>query len=226
MTTSTSARLAFGATAVIACIFTLDDLFLPLSSTASREFGMAAFNLAYFTVLSNILVVVTCAILAAGKGGTSRFFALSRLTSLVAITVTFLVFHLVLSPGLAGFHSVETIGMHTVDPVLAVGGWLAFGPKMNLTFKTIWISLLCPLAWLAFTLIRGAASGWYPYGFLDVPKDGAARVTVTCIVLFFVFFGLSLLVKAVDGRRRGTAAPLAATASPAVADSPLGDGSV
>jgi hypothetical protein len=34
--------------------------------------------------------------------------------------------------------------------------------------------LIFPLAWLAFTLIRGAVDNWYPYPFLD-PDNGGYR---------------------------------------------------
>src|SRR6266571_1200941 len=40
------------------------------------------------------------------------------------------------------------------------------------------LSLLFPVCWLIFTLIRGAVIGWYPYPFIDVTRLGYAKVTL------------------------------------------------
>ena len=59
-------------------------------------------------------------------------------------------------------------------PVLAVVGWLVAGraprPVARRPAALVW-----PVAWLVWTLVVGAVSGWYPYPFLDVGAEGAGR---------------------------------------------------
>ena len=50
-----------------------------------------------------------------------------------------------------------------------------------------------PLAWLAYTMVRGAAGEWYPYPLLD-PANGGYGSVVAYVVAIFAF---SLVVLAV-----------------------------
>ena len=52
---------------------------------------------AFFTIQSNVIVGVTCLLLALNPHRTSTVFAVFRLTGVVAIAVTFVVFHTQLS---------------------------------------------------------------------------------------------------------------------------------
>lgn len=44
-----------------------------------------------------------------------------------------------------------------------------------------------PLAWLALTLTVGAASGWYPYPFLDPAEKGADSVALAAVGITALF---------------------------------------
>ena len=102
-----------------------------------------------------------------------------RLAALVGITVTGIVYSTVLAaihqPNGAAEVTVNTI-VHYVVPVLMVAGWLLFGPRPRIDRRAIGWSLLFPVLWLAYTLIRGAIWAWYPYPFVDVTAHGYARV--------------------------------------------------
>ena len=41
--------------------------------------------------------------------------------------------------------------------------------------RVMWLSVLFPVAWLVFTLIRGAIVDFYPYPFVDVIRLGYAK---------------------------------------------------
>jgi hypothetical protein len=58
---------------------------------------------------------------------------------------------------------------------ITVTGRLIAGPRGQATARAAWLSPLYPLAWLAFTLIRGAVINWYPYPFIDVTKLATPR---------------------------------------------------
>ncbi len=47
-------------------------------------------------------------------------------------------------------------------------------------------ALLFPLAYGAWTLAHGAATGWYPYPFVDVVDLGYLRVLANIVGLFVV----------------------------------------
>jgi hypothetical protein len=55
--------------------------------------------------------------------------------------------------------------VHYIVPVMMVAGWLAFGPRPRGGRLTVLWSLLFPVLWLAYTLVRGAIWKWYPYPF-------------------------------------------------------------
>lgn len=92
--------------------------------------------------------------------------------------------------------------MHTVVPVLAVVGWLVAGPRGQATAKAAWLSPIYPLAWLAFTLIRGAVIHWHPYPFVDVTRFGYGKVALNCFWVSLLFLGLAAGAAALDRRFR------------------------
>jgi hypothetical protein len=55
-----------------------------------------------------------------------------------------------------------------------------------------------PLAWLAFTLIRGAFLDWYPYPFIDVVANGYGKVSLNCVFIALFFVALAAGATALD----------------------------
>ena len=51
--------------------------------------------------------------------------------------------------------------------------------------------LVYPIAWVVYSLVRGAIVDWYPYPFLDVETLGYAEVLLTCAVLAVAMVALS-----------------------------------
>ena len=110
----------------------------------------------------------------------------------MAITVTGVVYHLLLASlyHLQGPEAFADQLFHTVTPVLTVAGWLLFGPRALVDPKVVALSLVYPVAWLAFTLVRGALIGWYPYPFLQVDELGYGSVALNCAGITLLFLGL------------------------------------
>lgn len=199
------ARAWFAATAgcvlagvVISVITAADNVhgrFHPAAARAANAF-------VFFTIQSNVLVGAAALLLALELNRSSRAFAVLRLTGLVAITVTGVVFHAALAQTL-DLKSWDAVGnelVHTVVPVMAMVGWLLIGPRALFTAPVAWLSLIFPACWLGFTLIRGAIAHWYPYPFIDVTQLGYGGAIVNCVWVAVLFLGLAAGATLLDRR--------------------------
>jgi ABC-type antimicrobial peptide transport system permease subunit len=156
----------------------------------------------YFTIQSNILVMIAAALIAVrpDRGGTA--FGILRLAGLVGITITGIIFATVLA-GTADFEGLawwyDKI-FHYVVPAMAVIGFVFLAPRTRLTKSSLWF-VAWAVAWLAYTLIRGAVShpGYQaphhrlsdvPYDFLDADQHGGFSVAVVSVVV--TVFALAL----------------------------------
>ncbi len=203
--TPRGARIWFGATT--ACV--LVGVVISATTAANNASGhfhpaaaRAANAFAFFTTQSNLLVGVATLMLALGLRCDSTPFAVLRMSGLVAITVTGIVFHAVLARTL-DLESWAAVGnelVHTVVPVMAVVGWLLCGPRGRVSRRVTWLSLSFPFGWLAFTLIRGAIAHWYPYPFIDVTHLGYGRAAVNCVWVAVLMLGLAAGATTLDSR--------------------------
>lgn len=153
-------------------------------------------TLSFFTIQSNLLALIVAVTLVIDPGRDGRVWRVLRLDALLGIVVTGLVFDLILIHYVhpSGWQLVATIGFHYIAPWATLLGWLAFGPRPRIDTATIGWAFLWPLAWIAYTFIRGEFVHWYPYPFLDVDQLGfwnalrnAGWVLVVAIVLTAIF---------------------------------------
>lgn len=156
---------------------------------------------AFFTIQSNVIVGVTSLLLALNPARTSTIFRVARLTGVVAIAITFVVFHVAIAH-LFEFESWSLVAdriLHAIVPILAVVGWLMYGPRGMAPRRVMWLSLVFPVAWCIFTLIRGELVGWYPYHFIDVGVLGYAKVAVNCLWVAVLYLGVAAGLSTLDG---------------------------
>ncbi|MEU9685166.1 Pr6Pr family membrane protein [Amycolatopsis japonica] len=196
MQASKIARAWFGLTALVVIAGLAAQI--PVSAgttggTFQTPAGRVANLLAFFTIDSNILVGAGSLLLALGVAGRSTVFGVLRLTGLVGITVTGVVFQVALADlyELHGWAVFADTMLHKVSPLMCVAGWLLFGPRGQLSWRVLWWSLLYPLAWLAVTLVRGAIIGFYPYPFVDPGINGYGGVAFNCVLIGVLFIGLA-----------------------------------
>jgi hypothetical protein len=158
---------------------------------------------AYFTIQSNLLLGGTALVLALqpDRSGGALFNTL-RLNGVLCIAVTGIVYHAVLagSDDLHGWAAVANFLLHTAAPVVGVLGWLLFGPRGLTDWRIVGWSIGYPLLWLAFTLIRGAFVGFYPYPFVDVDAHGYGRVLLNCLLVAILFLALAAGATTLDRR--------------------------
>lgn len=157
---------------------------------------------AFFTVLSNILVAGTSLLLALDRARPTPAFRALRLAGVVCIAVTGVVYHVALADlrPLDGEALVADQLAHTFVPVVAVAAWLLFGPRGLVAGADVLGATAVAVAWLVFTLVRGAAIDWYPYPFLDVTERGYATVLVNVVVVAALFLALATGARVLDRR--------------------------
>ena len=167
-------------------------------------------TLSYFTIWSNIVVAVAATVLARGSHG--RRAQVLLLDALLMITVTAIVYQLLLAPSIdnEGWGLLTDPWLHVVTPLLTVATWLWAGPRGWLTFALLPLSLVVPLAWVVWMLARGAVIGTYPYAFVAVSERGYGPVllTIALILLFGLVVAtvLTLVDRALVRRRTARAA--------------------
>ncbi len=166
---------------------------LPSANAATRVLRFFS----YFTVQANVIIIVTELMLAMNPRRTGRWFDVARIAGLVGITVTFVVYLVALRPilDLSGLAAVTDAGFHIVAPVMAVVGWVAFGPRAVFAWRTLWTSLAWPAAYFVYSLIHGALTGWYPYPFVDVTQIGypAAMRNLAVVIVLLVAVGATFV---------------------------------
>lgn len=163
----------------------------------------------YFTIETNILVAVVLLLSAVmtAWGKNTRLDAL-RAVSTVYILIVGLGFSLLL----AGLENTEftavpwdNIVLHYIMPVAMLVDWLIDRPKQRLLFKRSLPWLLFPIAYVSYSLVRGAITGWYPYPFLDPSENGYAAVAIIVTGIVVMALVLIWFVCKLSGKKRASA---------------------
>ncbi|WP_326944339.1 Pr6Pr family membrane protein [Amycolatopsis sp. NBC_01307] len=212
-------RVSFAVIAVVALTGLVSQVIATAGDTTGqyRTAGARIANMfCFFTIDSNLLVAVTSLLVALGAARVTGPFRVFWLDALAGIIVTGVVYQVALS-GLYELNGLSLFAdtmLHKVTPILFVLGWLFAGPRGALTWPTVWWSLIYPAAWLAFTLVRGAFTGFYPYPFVDADALGYGRVTLNCVVIGVLFTALAAGLFLADRAFHRRALHRAATAEP------------
>jgi hypothetical protein len=190
-------------------------------STDNSETFTAGNFFSYFTVLSNVAIVITFVAMAIrpSLADDTRFLTLRGIAT-IGITVTGLVYAVLLAPASADvdvtLRWVDII-LHTVAPIVGLADWLVDRPDRRPAKATVLSWLVFPIAWLVYTLIRGDVTGWYPYPFLDPDLESVGSIIVTCLGITAVFVVLAAGLWWWSGRRRSLA-PASVHQTPASGD--------
>ena len=153
----------------------------------------------YFTILSNIVVaiVMTAVVTNPGifnrRGRTGNIWRTLRLDSLLMITITGIVYNLLLATGpKTGWDNISNLLQHVINPIVTVIVFFLAGPRGLLKLKTIAQALILPIIWAVYVLARGTMINAYPYFFFDVATHGWAYVItfIAEIMAFAVVIGL------------------------------------
>lgn len=146
----------------------------------------------YFTEWSNVVVALSLTLLAVAPERDTPWRRVLRLDALLMITVTAIVYAVLLAPTMTveGWSRLTNPWQHILVPAVTVLVWLVWGPRGWITGRTVLASLGIPLLWVVFMLARAAATGAYPYGFVDVRTLGVPAVARTLVMI--LAFGLTV----------------------------------
>lgn len=195
-------RFVFAAASIAAMVFQLFAIHIPS--------GYSVFNyFTYFTNLANILIsaifiITAVRLLTARRAPTARDSAV-RGAVVVYIAFVGLVFNTLLRDAdLSDINPVVNVILHYVLPIAGVIDWLIWPPKNRLRFRVIWPWMIFPAVYAAFSIIRGALTGIYPYAFFDPDASGGyGGVAMLCGIMLVGFFLLALVVRAIGNWRGG-----------------------
>ncbi len=161
----------------------------------------------FFTIQSNLIAAVVLLIGASGARFVVRptlAWDLVRGGAAIYMTLTFVIYGLLLSG-----HDVQTTStwvndvVHRIAPLLMVYDFLAVPLTNRVTFRKALVWAIYPLAYLAYSLIRGPIVDWYPYPFLDPDQSGGwAGVAGICVAIFIGFMIATWLMTEVGQRMR------------------------
>jgi hypothetical protein len=163
----------------------------------------------YFTHWSNILDALVMLMLIARPDRDSFWFRVLRLDSVLMIVVTGIIYNVVLAATAKnqGLEVWTNFFLHVLTPLLTFVVWLIAGPRGWISWRIIAASLILPIIWLVFALVRGAFIGAYPYGFLDVATYGygtvltnVAGIVAFAIVLCLILWGIDWVIRRVSQR--------------------------
>ncbi|MBB5843078.1 hypothetical protein HD599_001401 [Conyzicola lurida] len=184
-------RLAAAAAVAVALSAQITDLVVNDALVPENYFS-------YFTVQSsliNIVVLATGGVLALRWRDDPERFTAVRMTTVAFAVLTAAVYNVLLR-GIPpeGYVGPQWPGevMHVAIPVVIVLDWLLSPGRPALHWDRVWLALVYPFVWLAFTLVRGVVTGWYPYPFLNPDgPDGPVSVIVYVAVLFALILAVA-----------------------------------
>lgn len=153
----------------------------------------------FFTNLSNLLAAIVLVLGArrlwrpASTGPDEGLRAISA----VNMVVVGIVFSLLLRDvDLGALRPWINTLLHHVMPCVVLLDWLLQPPRRRLGGRQLLWTLVFPMAYLVYTLVRGSRTGWYPYPFLNpahVGGYGGVAVYAAGIALTFGLTGWGLL---------------------------------
>ncbi len=165
--------------------------------------------ISYFTILSNLLVALTCTFALIGQDtGVGKFFAKARTRGGVALCIAvtgsiyFFVLRMLWAP--QGAQWLADVMLHYATPVLYLALWIGCLPHGRLAWSDALRWLLFPLGYMLWTLLRGAWVHDYPYPFVDVGVLGMTRALLNALAITGLFLAVGLALVALDralGRR-------------------------
>lgn len=178
-----------------------------IATLVARHRFEAADFFSYFTVEANTLAVVSLVLsaFAVAIGTRHRGLDIFRGAVTLYMTTTILIFIVLLS----GYPSSELTAvpwdntvLHYVMPIAVIVDWLVAGGVRPIRYRSALTWLMFPVAYLAYSLIRGPIAHWYPYPFMNPATHGYLGIAITSVVIAVVLAAITALLASVPRWQR------------------------
>ena len=192
-------RLATSLSLIIAIIWQVTD------RVANNNFRPGEY-FAYFTIHTSMIAAVVLTVAAIrelqGKADTKAL-TLARLSVSTYAIVVAVVYNALLRgtkvlPGDPDYGYdwpvLPNEILHVLAPILIVLDFPLTITVTKLKFKQIFWTLLFPLAWLIFTILRGLNTDWWAYWFLNPNEDGGVNGVIMFILAIVIFMLVSATI--------------------------------
>ncbi len=166
---------------------------------------------AFFTIqtaMINIVVMIAGGIMAFRLERDTRLYTAIRASIFSYAIVTGVVYNLLLRdiPNDDGYVGPvwPNESLHVWIPIYIALDWLLTPGRVRIAWSALWLAVSYPLAWVGVTMLRGAATGWYPYPFLepDGPNGvvGVVAYVVAIAAFIIVLAALAVVINRVHTR--------------------------
>jgi hypothetical protein len=161
---------------------------------------------AYFSIVTAIfagLFLITTGFGLLLKIEDTKWVEIARLSFAVALIVVGVVYHALLADAAKDVRDGDYAWpvlpneiIHTYAPILAVIEYLISVRAFRIRLKAfIWVAVF-PLTWLVLSIVRGTATNWWPYWFINPNGEaglGGMLTYIGAITLFFLVLGILVL---------------------------------
>lgn len=194
-----SLRLAIGLSLIGSVVWQVSD------RLANNVFRPTEY-FAYFSIVTAIvagLYLITSGMGLLIKLEDTKWVEITRLSLTVAMIVVGVIYHLLLADvandvrdGDYAWPVLPNEVIHTYAPVLILLDYLISIRAFRIRIRAaLWVAVF-PLGWLVLSVIRGIATNWWPYWFLN--PNGEAGLAgmlsyVLAITVFFLVLGFGVL---------------------------------
>ena len=161
---------------------------------------------AYFSIVTAIvagLFLITTSFGLMLKIEDTKWVEIARLSMAVALIVVGVVYHALLADaandardGDYAWPVLPNEIIHTYAPILAAIEYLISVKAFRIRLRAfVWVAIF-PLIWLVFSIVRGSATNWWPYWFINPNGEaglGGMLAYIAAITGFFLVVGLAVL---------------------------------
>ncbi len=149
---------------------------------------------AFFTIqtaMINIVVMIAGGIMAFQLERDTQLYTAIRASVFSYALVTAVVYNVLLRdiPNDDGYVGPvwPNESLHVWIPIYLALDWLLSPGRVRIAWSTLWLAVSFPLIWVGVTLLRGAATGWYPYPFLEPDGPNGVLGVVIYVAAISVF---------------------------------------
>jgi len=198
----------FGLLRIVAAALVFASIATQIVDESIHNDFIAEEYFSYFTIQSSLINVVILALsglVAWRRERESTLLAVLRASVVSYAVVTAVVYNVLLrgipDEGYVGIQWPNEV-IHVWVPLFLFIDWLVAPARPVLRKRDVRIVIIYPLAWLAFTFIRGSLDGWFPYPFLQPNgPDGWGGVAVYVLGIAAFIIAIALVLIAISRAR-------------------------